>query len=63
MALNNDTGSSLAEAMGLSPQRFSAKLNERGGAEFTQKEIQFIKDRYNLTPEEIDDIFFKKKVS
>lgn len=62
MALHGDNGGTLSEALGLSQQRFSAKLNGNN-AEFTQSEIQTIKDRYNLTPEEIEDIFFDKKVS
>lgn len=57
MALNGDTGTTLSEALGLSQQRFSAKLNGNN-AEFTQGEIQLIKDIYNLTAEEVDDIFF-----
>ena len=63
MALNGDTGGELSLAVGLSQQRFSAKLNDKHGAEFTQSEMQIIKDKYNLTAEEIDDIFFNKKVS
>ena len=62
MALFGDTGSTLSEVLGISPQRFSAKLNENK-AEFTQREIQIIKDRYDLTAEEVDDIFFNKRVS
>lgn len=62
MALNGDTGGELAKAVGLSHTRFSAKLNERN-AEFTQSEIQCIKDRYELTAEEVDDIFFDHAVS
>ena len=63
MALHGDTGNDLAKALGLSPQRFSAKINEKNGAEFTQHEIQKIKDRYNLSAEDIEAIFFNKKVS
>ncbi len=63
MVLNGDTGYSLAKALNISPQRFSAKLNERNGAEFTQREIQIIKERYNLNAADIDEIFFNKKVS
>ncbi len=62
MALNGDTGGALADALGISQQRFSAKINDNN-AEFTQGEIQIIKDKYNLTAEEVDDIFFNKKVS
>lgn len=63
MALHGDTGNSLSNALGLSPQRFSKKLNEKQGAEFTQSEIQTMKIRYNLTAQQIDDIFFNIKVS
>lgn len=58
MKLFGDTNATLAEAIGLSPQRLSAKINETKGAEFTQGEIQRIKERYNLTNDETDDIFF-----
>lgn len=62
MALHGDTGGTLAKALDLSPQWLSRKLNEKN-AEFTQGEIQAIKDRYNLTAEEVDEIFFDIKVS
>ena len=63
MVLHGDTSAVLAGAIGVSPQTFSAKINERNGAEFTQSEISKIRERYNLSPEEVDDIFFKEKVS
>ncbi len=63
MALHDDTGGILARAIGISESRLSAKINETNGAEFTQKEIEAIKKRYDLSPEEIDEIFFEKKVS
>lgn len=63
MALHGDTGGILANALGISPQRFSAKINERNGAEFTQREIQMMKDRYSLSAKDIDGIFFDQKVS
>ena len=53
-----DRNEDLAEAIGISPQRFSAKLNGTGGAEFTMGEIRTIKDRYDLTAEEVNEIFF-----
>ncbi|HZK57048.1 MAG TPA: XRE family transcriptional regulator [Clostridia bacterium] len=62
MALFGDTGGVLSRALGISQQRFSAKINDKN-AEFTQGEIQLIKDRYDLTAEEVDEIFFNKKVS
>jgi len=58
MVLHGDTNAKLAAAMGISPQRLSAKINETGGAEFNKHEIQFIKKRYSLTSDEVDDIFF-----
>lgn len=58
MVLHGDNGGKLAKALGISPQRLSAKINEHKGAEFTQGEITKIKNRYNLTPEELEQIFF-----
>ncbi len=63
MKLNNDNGQTLARHLGIARTTFSNKLNETRGAEFTQGEIKRIKDRYNLTAEEIDEIFFNQKVS
>jgi len=61
MILNNDKGGDLAKALGISHPTFSAKLNGKG--QFTQGEIQTIKERYSLTAEQIDDIFFNIKAS
>lgn len=58
MALNGDNDGKLAEYLGLSRSRFSAKINETGGAEFNQGEISKIKQRYSLNADEIDAIFF-----
>lgn len=58
MKLHGDTQESLAEAIGLSVQRMNAKINSTGGAEFTMSEIRAIKIRYDLTGEDIDEIFF-----
>lgn len=63
MKLHGDTGTALAQYLGIARCTFSAKLNETNGAEFTQGEITKIKSKYSLTPEEVDAIFFKKKVS
>lgn len=63
MAKRGDTQSALADAMGLSLSRLNAKINETGGAEFTQTEIAFICNRYKLSGSEIMKIFFDKKVS
>lgn len=58
MKLHGDTNADLATAIGISPQRFSAKLNEYQGAEFNQGEILKIRERYTLTDEEVVQIFF-----
>jgi hypothetical protein len=57
MVLNNDTNKSLAEFLNLSEQTVCNKINENG-TEFRQGEIAMIKDRYNLTADQIADIFF-----
>lgn len=53
-----DDNATLAKAIGISAQRLSAKKNETGGAQFVQREIEAIKNRYGLTPAEVDEIFF-----
>ncbi|MBQ6163952.1 MAG: XRE family transcriptional regulator [Clostridia bacterium] len=63
MMLNGENNSDLANLLHITPQTVSAKLNETNGAEFTQSEIFAIKDHYELTPDQVDEIFFNKKVS
>lgn len=58
MKLFGDTQQILADALGLSLSRLNAKINETDGAEFRQSEIKFFRNRWNLTPEEVDQIFF-----
>lgn len=60
MALYGDNNETLANALNLSPQRLSAKKNNTNGAEFTQTEIQIIKERYNLTDAEVVEIFLSQ---
>lgn len=57
MVLHGDTNKDLAEMLGISEQSVSGKINENG-TEFKQGEIAKIKDRYNLTPEQVESIFF-----
>ena len=59
--LYGDRQEDLASYIGISSQRFSMKLNGKDGAEFTQGEIAKVKERYNLTGEEVDAIFFTNK--
>lgn len=58
MVLHEDTNGSLADYLNITQNRLSAKMNEWNGAEFTQSEIRKIKERYSLTPEQVDQIFF-----
>lgn len=63
MVLHDDTNASLATVLGITPQSFSAKMNETNGAEFTQSEMNTIRRRYNLTDEKFVSIFFADFVS
>lgn len=51
------TQAQLADNLGISLSRLNAKINETG-AEFGQSEIATIRDRYNLTDEQVVNIFF-----
>lgn len=57
MVLNNDTNKTLADFLGITEVSVSNKINEVG-TEFKQGEIAMIKKRYNLTPEQVENIFF-----
>lgn len=57
MALHSDTLKTLSAFLGTTYSTLSEKIN--GKAEFSQHQIKLIKERYDLTPTEIDDIFFK----
>lgn len=59
---NDGNQSTLADAMGISLSRLNAKINETG-AEFSQSEIAFIRDRYKLNKSQVVDIFFSHDVS
>ena len=58
---NGDTQAKLAEAMGIPVSALSYRIN--GKIEFRRNEINFIKNRYHLTAEETDAIFFEDVVS
>lgn len=57
MALHGERNCDLADVLGISEQTLSAKMNENG-SEFKQGEIFAITAHYNLTPEQVMDIFF-----
>lgn len=63
MARFGDTQKTLAAAMGTSLSRLKAKINETGGAEFMQGEMDFIANRYRLSADDVVNIFFAQKVS
>ncbi len=56
MVLYGDTNMSVAELLGISRNYVSEKLNNK--RDFKQSEIKFFIDRYNLTADEIIQIFF-----
>lgn len=58
-----DTQDTLAEYLKISRHTLNKKINETGGAEFTLSEIAKIKRRYDLTAEELNNIFFGEYVS
>ncbi len=62
MVMHGDTNKDLAQLLGISEQSVSNKMNERG-TEFRQGEIAKIKEIYNLTAEQVEEIFFDPKVS
>ena len=56
--LNKDTQGDLANYLDITQGTLSFKLT--GKADFTRSEIKKIKDRYNLNPEQINEIFFNQ---
>ena len=63
MTLYGDDQNALAEALGITIQRLSAKMNAKQVSEkvkpaaFTLQEVRIITERYKLTPVEIVQIF------
>ena len=57
MVLHGDTNKDLAELLGISEQSVSGKINENN-TEFKQGEIAKIRQHYNLTAEQVTNIFF-----
>lgn len=60
MALYGDTLTSIADKLEVHRNTLSDKV-EGIHAQFTQKEIQFFIDHWNLTPNEVALIFFDKE--
>ena len=59
MSLNGDSVESLAEALNIHPVTLYDKINRV--APFKSPEMESIVRRWNLTGDEIKDIFFKTK--
>ena len=58
---NGETQEKLAKDMGLQTSALNMRIN--GKIEFRRNEIIFIKQRYNLSSDEVDSIFFDEIVS
>jgi DNA-binding Lrp family transcriptional regulator len=61
MGRNNDKQSDLARALGLPQSALSARMN--GHTDFRQREMEIIRNRYGLSAEELQTIFFASQVS
>lgn len=57
MVLHGDTDQTLADYLGISKKSVNDKINENK-TEFRKREIDAIKLRYELTPEQVIAIFF-----
>lgn len=57
MVLFGDNFSSLADAMHVAKSTLSHKANNK--VQFTPEEINFIRHRYDLSPEQVVDIFLE----
>lgn len=58
MVRHDDTGLTLAKALGISNVTLSNKMNPNKDDEFTQSEIRTIKERYELSDVRTNEIFF-----
>ena len=61
MILKGDKQTDLARALGISYQTLSEKMN--GKSDFLAKEIQAIRDRYDLSAEALVSIFFDPELT
>ena len=57
MKLRGDNQDTLARVLDLSLTRTNAKINGTDGAQFNPDEIKIMIGRYNLTPDEVVQIF------
>lgn len=61
IAKNGETQEKLAKALGLTPAALSKRVN--GHMLFNMREVNRIRKRYKLSPEETVEIFFDEAVS
>ena len=61
MVANGDTQAQLADAIGISASNLNDKLN--GKVSFRQSDIAAIKERYHLSADDVDRIFFDQGLS
>ena len=59
LVLHGESSKDLAAALGITSATLWRKMNMKKG-EFTESDIMKIYKRYQLTPEEVADIFFSK---
>ena len=59
MAKNRDIMSTLAAALGKCKATVSNYVNGNNKSEFTRADIQTLKERWKLTPEQVDKVFFQ----
>ena len=57
LAKNGENQCDLAKLLGISLSRTNAKINAKS-AQFTQSELNLIKNKYKLSPNEMMSIFF-----
>ena len=60
MAKNRETMSTLATALGKCKVTVSNCVNGNSNSEFNRADIQTLKARWKLTPQDIDAIFFSE---
>lgn len=61
MVKNHEKQTELAEVMNMAQSALSNRIN--GKIEWKKKEINFFRNRWNLTDQETIDIFFNSEVS
>ena len=61
IAKHGETQGTLADVLGMTPAAFSKRVN--GKQDFWLREVNQIRKRYKLSPEETVEIFFEEPVS